>query len=382
MDIATLELFSDRPLELEGGRQIGPVTVRLETWGPPDPAHVVLICHALTGDAHAARHHEDDVPGWWDFLIGPGKPIDTDRHWVICLNVLGGAAGTTGPSSPAPDGTPWADRFPLVTVGDIVEVQKAALDALGVTRMELAIGGSLGGMQALEWAWRFPDRVDAVGAVGAADCLAPMGVGLNAAQREAVRLGWEAGRVDEGLSVARMIAMLSYRSAAHFEGRFGRALQPGADRHAAPTETRFQVESYLRYQGTKLARRFDPWSYIVLSRAMDLYELFTPGRTVSGSRADIHLAGLSDDWLFPADQVRDLAERLRRGGGRSTYTHIVSDVGHDGFLVDLPALSRWVRGLFTTTRVVPASGRPRATTAGPAAGISGAPPPTSLSTRP
>jgi homoserine O-acetyltransferase len=339
-DRQILTLYRDRPLVLESGDSLSPVDVAWESWGPAHPEGTILVLHALTGDAHAASHHPGDRPGWWEPMVGPGKPFDTRRWQVICMNVLGGVAGSTGPASLAPDGRPYGERFPVVTVGDMVTVQAQALDALGIGRLHLVTGGSLGGMQALEWAWRFPERVDRVAAVAAQDRLSAMGIGLNAAQREAVRLGLASDRPHDGLKVARMVAMLSYRSAAHYDARFARELQPGVS-FEAPLDPRFQIESYLLYQGTKLAGRFDAWSYVVLSRAMDLFDLWR-GREEQATPAAIHLASISDDWLFPPAEVSRLAARLRRLGMTVTCRTIQSDLGHDAFLTDLPPLKRWL----------------------------------------
>jgi homoserine O-acetyltransferase len=337
----TIRVFADRPLRLTAGDTLSPVDVRLEWWGPEDPDRVILVCHALTGDAHAARHTPDDRPGWWDAMIGPGRPLDTRSWWVICMNVLGGVAGTTGPASPGPDGQPWQDRFPAVSVADMVRVQHAALRELGIRRLKLVTGGSLGGMQALEWAWRYPGMVEAVAAVGAADRLSALGLGLNAAQREAVLLGLEAGRPGHGLRAARMLAMLSYRSAEHFERRFGR--KP-ADASATGPRLHFSVESYLQYQGEKLARRFDAWAYLRLIRAMDLFDLWDAGDGPPRHAvpARVYLAGISSDWLFPPAQVLGLARRLQDLGMAASYTELASELGHDAFLTDLAAQRAWL----------------------------------------
>ncbi len=338
-----VEVFCDQPLQLQCGGAIGPITVRVEEFGDRRRDRACLVLHALTGDAHVSRHGPDDRPGWWEMFVGPGRPIDTTKWWVIGMNVLGGAAGTTGPRALAPDGAPWGERFPVVTVRDMVRVQAAVLDVFDVGRLALAIGGSLGGMQALEWGALFPHRVAVVAAIGATDALPPLGVGLNAAQRAAVRLGLRHGDPDGGMAAARMVAMLSYRSAAHLETRFGRAWQPGANPAGGPADVRFAVESYLAYQGDKLARRFDAVTYLLLSRAMDLYDLWED-RTApdAGIRARLHLAGISHDWLFPAADVRRLADRLAWAGVDVHYAEIDSEVGHDAFLIDSPAMRAWL----------------------------------------
>jgi len=338
-----IEVFRGQPLRLQCGAAIGPITVRVEEFGERRPDRACLVLHALTGDAHVARHSPDDRPGWWEMFVGPDRPIDTTKWWVIGMNVLGGAAGTTGPRTVAPDGRLWGDRFPVVTVRDMVRVQADVLDTLDVGRLALAIGGSLGGMQALEWGALFPDRVAVVAAIGATDVLPPLGVGLNAAQRAAVQLGLRHGDPAGGMAAARMVAMLSYRSAAHLTARFGRAWQPGADPAGGPTDIRFAVESYLAYQGDKLARRFDAATYLLLSRAMDLYDLWEDRSAPdAGIRARLHLAGITHDWLFPAADVRHLAQRLARAGVDTHYFEVESDVGHDAFLIDSPPMREWL----------------------------------------
>ena len=338
-------LYQTTPLTCELGASIGPVVARVEGFGAPRPDRACLVVHALTGDAHVASHGVSDRPGWWDAFIGPGRAIDTDEWWVLGINVIGGAAGSTGPSSLAPDGRPYGQRFPVVTVRDMVTVQAAALDALGVRRPALVIGGSVGGMQALEWGALFPDRVGLVAAVGATASLPALSVGLNQSQRAAVALGLRHGDPEGGMKVARMIAMLSYRSARHLADRFGREWQPGADPSAPPEAVRFQVESYLDYQGDKLARRFEAETYLRMSRAMDLYDLFAGRDGDAGIRAPVRLAGITHDWLFPPEDVRWLHERLTEAGVDCQYTEIPSDVGHDAFLIDSPPMQAWVRSV-------------------------------------
>lgn len=337
----TLTVFTERPLTLENGQTLGPIEVAVEAWGPPDPDRVVLVCHALTGDAHAARHGASDRPGWWDTYIGPGSSLDTNRYWIICTNVLGGIAGTTGPNTPRISGEPWGLDFPVVTVSDMVRVQEAVLRQMGIRHVALTVGGSLGGMQALEWAALYPDQVSAVAAIGATDRLSAMGIGLNAVQREALLLGLSHDDPEGGMRTARMLAMLSYRSSVHFGSRFGRSLQPGIDRLKPDYTPRFAIESYLRYQGDKLAARFNAWSYLTLSRAMDLFDLWE-GRPDLQMSARIRLAAIDTDWLFEPRDIYDLDRRLKRAGIDSHCTTISSPLGHDAFLVDHPAIRLWL----------------------------------------
>jgi homoserine O-acetyltransferase len=356
--IEDLLLYQTTPLELELGASIGPVTVRVEGFGLPRPHRACLVAHALTGDAHVASHGPGDRPGWWDTFIGPGRAIDTEQWWVLGMNVIGGAAGSTGPSSLSPDGQPYGSAFPVVTVKDMVRVQAAALDALGVDRLALVIGGSVGGMQALEWAALFPDRVGLAAAVGATASLGAQSIGLNQAQRAAVALGVKHHDPEGGLKVARMIAMLSYRSSRHLATRFGRDWQSGARPAAPPEAARFQVESYLEYQGTKLAGRFEAETYLRMSRAMDLYDLYA-GRDSpdAGIRSSVRLAGITHDWLFPPEDVRWLHQRLQEAGVDSRYTEIPSEVGHDAFLIDSPPMQAWVRRVMADVQTALADDR-------------------------
>jgi homoserine O-acetyltransferase len=352
-------LYQNTPLLLQLGAKLGPITARVEGFGDRRPDRAVLVAHALTGDAHVASHGPGDRPGWWEAFIGPGRAIDTNEWWVLGINALGGTAGTTGPESLDPEGRRYGRRFPVVTVRDMVTVEAAALEALGVTRPALVIGGSLGGMQALEWGALYGDRVGVVAAVGATASLPALSVGLNQVQRAAVALGLKHGDPAGGMKVARMIAMLSYRSAPHLAIRFGRHWQPGSDPVGPPEAVRFQVESYLDYQGDKLARRFEAETYLRMSRAMDLYDLFGGREGDAGIRAPVRLAGITNDWLFPPEDVRWLHDRLKEAGVDVRYTEISSEVGHDAFLIDTPPMQQWVRGVMAdvTARTVRAGFR-------------------------
>lgn len=360
-DIVTV--FRSTPLVLSSGASLSPIDVQVETWGPPDPDRAVLICHALTGDAHALRHTPDDRPGWWEAIAGPGRPIDPTSHYIIATNVLGGAAGSTGPASTAPDGQPYGLRFPLVTVEDMVHVQHAVMAELGVKRLKMVTGGSLGGMQALAWTLLYPAMVDRAAVIGTTPTLSDLGVGLNAAQREALLDALAHGDPAGGLKVARMIAMLSYRSEEHFHERFGRHLQPGQTLFAEGYAPRFQVESYLRYQGTKLAARFNAWSYLALSRAMDLFDYWRLAESVPASpvpgRPALYLAGIRSDWLFPAQDIRGFRDRLLAAGVSAHYTELDSPLGHDAFLVDAPGLREWMHGAMQPPMISRRTPRPR-----------------------
>lgn len=335
-------------LHLSDGSILAPVALAYETWGTLAPAadNVVLICHALTGNAHACDLDAPDDPraGWWNPVIGPGRVFDTRRYFVICSNILGGCYGSSGPTSPHPaDGRPYGMRFPLVGIPDMVRAQRALLDQLGVQRLAAVAGGSIGGQQALEWAIAYPDFLERVIVLAAGARLSAQGIALNEIGRRAIIADprWQGGDYlpgqgpGDGLAVARMVAMLSYTSAADLEARFGRRPASRA-LHAPSIGPAYDVESYLQYQGEKLVRRFDANSYLLLSRAMDRYDA-AEGRgsdeaALARVRASFLAVGTSSDWLFPPAQVRALAEGVQRAGGRARYAEIDSPLGHDAFL--------------------------------------------------
>ncbi len=326
-----------RPFVLESGRTLETVQVAYRCWGRPSPAgdNAVLVCHALTGSA--------DVDAWWGGLLGDGRALDPGRDFVICANTLGSCYGTTGPGSARPDGHgSWGPDFPVVTVRDMVRLQAVLLDHLGVGRLRLVIGGSLGGMQALEWAASFPERLDAAVVIAAPARQSAWAIALSHAQRAAIAADprFRGGRYPagdpprDGLAVARMIAMCSYRSWESLEGRFGRNEAPGGG---------FQVESYLRHQGRKLAARFDANSYITLTRSMDTHDV---GRDRGGieaalGRIDIPVlvVAIDSDVLFPAEEQWRLVEALPRG----RLAWLPSPHGHDAFLIETEGLDRTVR---------------------------------------
>ena len=327
------------------------VTLAYETWGELNAAgdNAVLIVHALTGDSHAAGEPCDGYKkgGWWEPVIGPGRAIDIDEYYVVCSNVLGGCSGSTGPASTDPEsGTPYATRFPLITIRDMVRAQRRLLDGLGVRRLALVIGGSIGGQQALEWAVEFPDFVDKAVPIAANGALGPQGLGMSELGRRAIMSDpdWQGGDYygtgrspDQGLAIARMAGMLTYQSAAGQWERYGRRK---ASRPALHEEFggRFEIESYLHYQGEDLVGRFDANSYLYLLRAMDLYDVAagyeSPEEAYSRIEAEMLFVGISSDWLFPAREVRETAEAARKAGANASYTEIDTLSGHDAFLKD------------------------------------------------
>jgi homoserine O-acetyltransferase len=350
-------------LLLEGGRRLGPITVAYETLGTlsPQKDNAIFVCHALTGDAHVAgRHHPDDrKPGWWDGFIGPGKGIDTDRYFVICANALGGCQGTTGPCSMNPEtGRPWGPDFPFLTVADIVRVHHAVVEKLGIKKLLAVTGGSLGGMQVLEWAARFPDSLHAVVALACGARLNAQGIAFNAVGRRAIfqdplfRDGRYYGEEDKprfGLALARMIAHITYLSEQSLEMKFGRKLQHSdVLAYDLRKETEFQIESYLHYQGQQFIERFDANSYLLFTRAMDYFNLEEAHGPMQKclARGDVRylIASYTTDWLFPTAQCRQIVRALLEAKKHVSCIEFDSPFGHDAFLIDsqLPMLQKLV----------------------------------------
>ena len=369
VDVQTATLFSDRPLTLISGQQIGPVTVAFETYGTlnEERNNAVFVCHALTGDAHAAGRHseDDDKPGWWDPLIGPGRGINTDKYFVICANVLGGCQGTTGPGTINPEsGQRYCLDFPSLTVGDIVAVHSELVKHLGITRLCGVIGGSLGGMQVLDWSVRFPDQLAAAMVIASGHHLSAQGIAFNAVGRRAIHAdpGFDRGNYDPakppqfGLALARMIAHITYLSEDSIELKFGRRLQD-SDQFAFDMlkETEFQIESYLHYQGKRFVQRFDANSYLYLTRAMDYFDLAEEYDSLSAAceRATARFLVISydTDWLFPTSQSRELTSALLKVGKHVSFLELECSFGHDSFLIDIDPLAELIHPFLERTRV-------------------------------
>ncbi len=343
-----------RPLALESGEHLESVTVAYETWGElnESASNAVLVLHALTGDSHVAGEAGPGhvSAGWWDGVVGPGLAIDTDRYFVVCPNVLGGCQGTTGPSSIAPDGAPYGSRFPVITIRDQVAVEVALADRLGIKAWHAVVGGSMGGMRALEWVIGYPSRVEravvlAVGAAGTADQIALCSLQVRAIRADPHFQGGDyyatKDRPHEGLSIARGIGQFSYRTWTEFEARFGREAQ---DEHEVLERGRYAIESYLRYQGDKLAARFDPNSYIVLSEAMNHHDVGR-GRggittALKGVRRPVRIAGVTSDRLYPRELQEELARLIPTAGRMHS---ISSPAGHDGFLLEIDEVGAVIR---------------------------------------
>jgi homoserine O-acetyltransferase len=343
--------FDGLPLQLGG--QFGPVTLAYETWGTLNAAgdNVVLITHALTGNTHAhdAERPHDTKVAWWNPLIGAGRFFDTSRYFVICSNVLGGCYGSTGPSSLDPEtGQPYGMRFPVVTIRDMVRAQRRLIEHLGVRRIAMVAGGSIGGQQALEWAVSYPELVEKVIVVAATAALTAQAVAFSEVQRQAILSDprWQQGNYlpgegpEAGLAIARMLAMITYQSEESMELRFARREARQVD-IASPggyddLGKRFDVEGYLFYQGKALVKRFDANSYLYISRAMDLYDVSEGYPSLEAAlrtlRSKALFIGIRSDFLFPAARVRWLAEQVSAVGGDATYVELDSPHGHDAFL--------------------------------------------------
>jgi homoserine O-acetyltransferase len=360
-------LASDRPFVLEGGGRLRGITLAYETWGElaPDGGNAVLVCHALTGDAHATGPRADGQPtaGWWEGLIGPGRAIDTDRYFVVCANVLGGCQGSTGPASADPDdpdGRPYGSRFPVVSIRDMVRTQAALATDLGVQTWLSVVGGSMGGMQALEWGVMFPERVRSLVPVATASAASAQQIAWWSSGRRAIRLDprWRGGDYygappgdgpGEGLALARMISQITFRSDDVFTERFGRSVVEPLD--GFDLWQRFQVERYLEYQGTKLARRFDANSYLLLTKAMDLHDLARGRGSIEEALARVTaptlVMGISSDILYPSYQQQALCADLCAAGAPARYIEIESPHGHDAFLIDIDQVGEAVSDLLT-----------------------------------
>ena len=358
---AVARFGASTPLKLDCGTVLSDFQIAYQTYGTlnPERSNAVLVCHALTADQHAANPHPvTHKGGWWDTMIGPGKPIDTNRYFVICSNVLGGCMGTTGPASLNPaTGRAWGLDFPVVTIRDMVRAQALLIDALGIESLFCVVGGSMGGMQVLEWAASYPDRVFCAMPLATGAKHSAQNIAFNEVGRQAIMADpdWLSGRyIDEGrvprkgLGVARMAAHITYLSEAALQRKFGRNLQ---DREA-PTFTfdaDFQIESYLRHQGSSFVERFDANSYLYVTRAMDYYDLAADhggvlAEAFRASRTRFCVMSFTSDWLFPTRDSRAVVHALNAAAANVSFVEIASDKGHDAFLLDEPEMFSTARG--------------------------------------
>ncbi len=351
-------------LPLDCGTTLGQVAVAYRTYGTLNAArsNAILICHALTGDQYVAEPHPmTGKDGWWDLVVGPGKPIDTDRFFVICTNVLGGCMGTTGPRSPRDDlgadvvPTPWGTDFPPVTIRDMVRAQKRLVEHLGIERLFAVVGGSMGGMQVLQWAATYPEAVFAAVPIATAPYHSAQNIAFNEVARQSIFADpdWQQGRYwttgsipARGLAVARMVAHITYLSEEALTRKFGRRMR-GAS--LAVFNDMFEVESYLRHQGSTFVRRFDANSYLTITRACDWFDLAAErdgnlSAAFAGTRTRFCLISFSSDWLYPTAESRTVARALNGAGANVSFVEIASDKGHDAFLLDEPDFHRTLAG--------------------------------------
>ncbi len=345
--------FAEPPHEmiLECGEKLGPISISYETYGQlnQDKSNVILVCHALTGDSHVAGYYskDDPKPGWWDIMVGPEKGIDTDKYFVICSNILGSCMGSTGPCSYDPKTVePYGHDFPVVTIGDMVSAQKALLDHLGINKILAVIGGSIGGMQVLEWCIRYPDMVVAAIPLATTMKHSALAIAFNEVARQAIMAdpNWNNGnyyngpKPDLGLAVARMIGHITYLSDESMRIKFGRRLQDKSD-FSFNFDADFQVESYLRYQGAKFVDRFDANSFLFITKAADYYDLekeHGSGSAVKAfakAKARFLIVSFTSDWLYPTYQSKAMVQAMKKNGLDVSFFEIEAEWGHDAFLL-------------------------------------------------
>ena len=359
-------------MELESGARLGPITIAYETWGKLSDSHdnAVLVAHAFSGDSHAAGFYRDDgidvKPGWWDSMIGPGKGLDTDKYFVICANILGSCMGSTGPSSLNPrTGSPYGLDFPMMTIGDIVETQKVLLDHLEIVKLHAVIGGSVGGMQVLEWCVRYPERIRSAIPIATTMRHSALAIAFNEVARQAIMADpcWNRGNYyngeapNIGLAIARMIGHVTYLSDEAMRRKFGRKLQNKSDL-CYGFDVDFQIESYLHYQGSKFVKRFDANSLLYITKASDYFDLLTRDgsspslQNLANSKTKFLVISYSSDWLYPTYQAKELIKALKRTGQDVSFCEIEADCGHDAFLIPDKRLGKLVGGFLDGTTYI------------------------------
>ena len=361
----TLVFGPEQPLRLDSGGRLDHVEIAYRTYGTlnAERSNAILICHALTGDQHVASDHPiTGKPGWWTQMVGPGKPLDPTRHFIVCSNVIGGCMGTTGPSSINPaTGKPWGLSFPVITIPDMVRAQVMLIDALGIDSLFAVVGGSMGGMQALQWAADYPERVYSVVCLAAAARHSAQNIAFHELGRQAIMADpdWCGGdyaqrscRPEKGLGVARMAAHITYLSEQALQRKFGRELQ--RDGLSWGFDADFQVESYLRHQGAVFVDRFDANSYLYITRATDYFDM---AAAYDGLLADAFVKArdvrfcvlsFTSDWLYPTPESRAIVRALNAAGARASFLEIDSDKGHDAFLLDEPVMRNAVAGFLAS----------------------------------
>jgi len=349
------------PLKLDSGQSLAPFSVAYETYGElnADKSNAILVCHALTGDQFCASDHPfTGKPGWWGLMIGPGKPVDTDKYFVICVNVMGGCMGSTGPTSEDPGtGKLYGISLPVITIGDMVRAQAMLVERLGIEQLFCVMGGSMGGMQVLDWAAKYPERVFAAIPIATAARHSAQNIAFHEVGRQAVLADpdWNHGKYHEdgkvprkGLSVARMAAHVTYLSEQALHRKFGRNLQDRANLTFG-FDADFQIESYLRHQGSTFVDRFDANSYLYLTRAMDYFDLALEydgvlANAFKDTSTRFCVVSFTSDWLFPTAESRDLVKALNAVAANVSFVEIETDKGHDSFLLDVPELINTITG--------------------------------------
>lgn len=352
---------ADAPLHLDCNQLLAPYSIAYETYGTlnADKSNAILICHALTGDQYvASRHPATGKPGWWTTLVGPGKAVDTDRLFVICPNILGGCMGSSGPASLDPKtSAPYGVNFPIITIRDMVNSQVRLIDYLGIGQLFSVIGGSMGGMQVLQWAASHKDRVLTAVPIATAACHSAQNIAFHEVGRQAVMADpeWREGnyyaagtRPSRGLAVARMAAHITYLSEKALQDKFGRGLQ-GRTARSFSFDADFQIESYLRHQGSTFVDRFDANSYLYITRAMDYFDLETEyggklANAFAGTKTQFCVVSFTSDWLYPTRDSKELVKALNAVAANVSFVEIDSDKGHDAFLLDEPEFIATVRG--------------------------------------
>jgi len=349
-------------MTLESGARLGAVTIAYETYGElnDEKNNTVLICHALSGDSHVAGYYAtaDAKPGWWDIMVGPGKGIDTDKYFVVCANILGSCMGTTGPGSINPaTNKPYGPEFPFVTIGDMVKAQKALMDHLGVRKILSVVGGSIGGMQVLEWCVRYPQMVISAIPLASTTRHSALAIAFNEVARQAIMAdpNWNSGnyyagqKPNHGLAVARMIGHITYLSDESMRHKFGRRLQNKSDL-SFHFDADFEVESYLRHQGTKFVDRFDANSFLYITKAADYYDLEKQHGDGSGVKAfskataKFLVVSFTSDWLYPTYQSKAMVKAMKKNNLDVSFCEIEAEWGHDAFLLPSPRLNSLIRG--------------------------------------
>ncbi|MET0295115.1 MAG: homoserine O-acetyltransferase [Phenylobacterium sp.] len=364
-DGGTWRFPSEKPLQLDSGGQLAPLEIAYRTFGTlnADKSNAVLVCHALTGDQHCAGEHPvSGKPGWWNRLIGPGLPLDPARHFIICSNVIGGCMGSTGPASINPaTGQAYGLSFPVITIADMVRAQAMLVEALGVETLFAVVGGSMGGMQVLQWAADYPEKIFSAVIIASAARHSAQNIAFHEVGRQAVMADpdWRGGayavhgvRPEKGLAVARMAAHITYLSEPALQRKFGRELQ--RDGLSWGFDADFQVESYLRHQGASFVDRFDANSYLYITRAMDYFDLAQSHGGILAEAfkkaRDVRFCVLSftTDWLYPTAENRHIVRALNAAGARASFVEIESDKGHDAFLLDEPVMNAALSGFMAS----------------------------------